>query len=81
LDNLFKIPPLHPKINFVYLSKLKSKVMTQFEENHPEQLKLFLNKLNELVDEFHPNIYLLDGVFKGIQTIEIAILDELNRDK
>jgi hypothetical protein len=55
--------------------------MTQFEENHPEQLELFLNKLNDLVDEFHPNIYLLDGVFKGIQTIEIAVLDELNRDK
>jgi hypothetical protein len=55
--------------------------MTQFEENHPEQLRLFLSKLNDLVDEFHPNIYLLDGVFKGIQTIEIAVLDELNRDK
>ena len=55
--------------------------MTEFEENHPEQLKLFLTKLNELVDEFHPNIYLLNGVFKGVQTIEIAILDELNKDK
>jgi len=55
--------------------------MTEFEENNPEQLKLFLTKLNELVDEFHPNIYLLNGVFKGVQTIEIAILDELNRDK
>ena len=55
--------------------------MTQFEENHPEQLKLFLSKLDKLVDEFHPNIYLLNGVFKGIQTIEIAVLDELNRDK
>ena len=55
--------------------------MTEFEENNPEQLKLFLTKLNELVDEFHPNIYLLNGVFRGIQTIEIAILDELNKDK
>jgi hypothetical protein len=55
--------------------------MTQFEENHPEQLELFLSKLNDLVDEFHPNIYLLDGVFKGIRTIEIAVLDELNKDK
>jgi hypothetical protein len=24
---------------------------------------------------------LLNGVFKGVQTIEIAILDELNKDK
>jgi hypothetical protein len=55
--------------------------MTEFEANNPEQLKLFLTKLNELVDDFHPNIYLLNGVFKGIQTVEIAILDELNKDK
>ena len=55
--------------------------MTEFEENNPEQLKAFLEKLNRLVDEFHPNIYLLNGVFKGVQTIEIAILDELNKDK
>ena len=55
--------------------------MTKFEENNPEQLKEFLKQLNELVDEFHPNIYTLNGVFKGIQTIEIAILDELNKDK
>ena len=55
--------------------------MNEFEENNPEQLKAFLECLNRLVDEFHPNIYLLNGVFKGVQTIEIAILDELNRDK
>ena len=55
--------------------------MTEFEKNNPEQLKLFLTKLNELVDEFHPNIYLLNGVSKGFHIIEIAILDELNKDK
>jgi hypothetical protein len=55
--------------------------MTELEENNQEQLKAFLEKLNRLVDEFHPNIYLLNGVFKGVQTIEIAILDELNKDK
>ena len=55
--------------------------MTEFEENNPEQLKAFLTKLNELVDEFHPNIYLLNGVVRGFHTIEIAILDELNKDK
>ena len=55
--------------------------MTQFEENHPQQLKEFLTKLNDLVEDYHPNIYLLNNVFKGIRTIEIAILDELNRDK
>jgi hypothetical protein len=60
---------------------IKEKHMTEFEKNKPEQLKLFLAKLDELVDEFHPNIYTLSGVFQGIQTIEIAILNELNKDK
>jgi hypothetical protein len=55
--------------------------MKEFEANNPDQLKLFLAKLDELVDEFHPNIYLIDGVFKGIQTIEITISDELNKEK
>ena len=55
--------------------------MTQFEENHPQQLREFLTKLNELVDDYHPNIYLIDGISKGLMTIEVAISDELNRDK
>jgi hypothetical protein len=53
--------------------------MTQFEENNPKQLKEFLTKLNELVDDYHPNIYLLDKVFQGVRTIEVAIIDELNK--
>tara|TARA_R110000868_G_scaffold361545_1_gene623509 strand:- start:327 stop:494 length:168 start_codon:yes stop_codon:yes gene_type:complete len=52
----------------------------ELSENNPKQLNEFLTKLNELVDEYHHNIYLLDGVFKGIQTIEIAILNELNKE-
>jgi len=55
--------------------------MTKFEFNNPTRLKEFLKQLNELVDEFHPNIYTLSGVFQGIQTIEIAILNELNKEK
>ena len=55
--------------------------MKNFSENNPEELKAFLNKLNELVEDFHHEIYLLDDVFKGIKIIEIAILNELNRDK
>ena len=55
--------------------------MTEFEENNPEQLKAFLTKLDELIEEYHPNIYLLDGVFRGVRLIEVAVLDELNRDK
>ena len=55
--------------------------MTEFEENNPKRLKEFLERLNRLVDEFHPNIYLLDEVFKGVRQIEVAVLDELNKDK
>jgi len=55
--------------------------MNEFEKNHPKQLNEFLKQLNSLIDEFHPNIYLLNDVFKGVQIIEIAILDELNKDK
>ncbi len=55
--------------------------MSEFEENNPEQLREFLKRLNELVDEFHPNIYLLDKVFVGLGKIEVAISDELNKDK
>ena len=55
--------------------------MTEFEENNPKQLNLFLKELNELVDKFHPNLYLIDKVFKGVIDIEIAVLDELNKDK
>jgi Holliday junction resolvasome RuvABC endonuclease subunit len=55
--------------------------MTKFAENDPERLKEFLLKLDELIEEYHPNIYLLDGVFIGVRKIEVAVLDELNKEK
>jgi Holliday junction resolvasome RuvABC endonuclease subunit len=53
--------------------------MTKFDENNPEQLKEFLRKLNEIMDEFHPNIYTIDKVWRGFTIIENAISDELNK--
>ena len=53
--------------------------MTQFEENNPQQLKEFIKQLRILVDDYHPNIYTLDGVFEGVDKIEQAIKDELAR--
>jgi hypothetical protein len=53
--------------------------MTEFEANNPEQLKLFLTKLNKLVDDYHPNIYLLEDVSKGINLIVIGIVTQLNK--
>jgi hypothetical protein len=58
------------------LGELKEKL---YREISKEGLIEFHTKLNDLVDEYHHNIYLLDDVFKGIQTIEIAVLDELNK--
>ena len=52
--------------------------MTQFEENNPEQLRKFISELRKLVDEFHPNIYLIDDVFEGMDMIEQAINKKLN---
>lgn len=47
--------------------------MTQFNENNSERLKQFLKEFNDLIDEFHPNIYLLDGVFEGVEKIEETV--------
>jgi hypothetical protein len=55
--------------------------MTQFEENNPEQLEEFLVKFRMLIDEYHANIYLMDTLFVGARIVEMAILDELNKDK
>ena len=55
--------------------------MTQFEENHPHQLKEFIRQLRILTDEFHPNIYTIDGVFEGIDKIEEAIESELAKQQ
>jgi hypothetical protein len=60
--------------------KSVKEVMKEFEENNPEQLKLFLTKLKYLVDDFHHNIYLLDGVFEGIELIDKTIKKQLNKE-
>ena len=54
--------------------------MAKFIEKDPKQLQEFLNKLNQLVDEFHPHIYTMDELFEGVRKIETSILDELNKN-
>lgn len=53
---------------------------SEFSENNPVQLNEFLIKLNELVDDYHHNIYLLDGVFEGIELIEKTIKKQLTKE-
>ena len=59
------------------LGELKEKL---YKEIKNEKLKEFHTKLNELIEEYHPHIYLSDDVFKGFRIMEIGILDELNKE-
>ena len=61
--------------------KLKIEVMTEFEKNHPTRLIGFLKGLEDLIDEYHANICLLDEVFEAKMKIEVAISDELNKNQ
>ena len=35
----------------------------------------FLEKLNRLVDDYHHYLYLIDGVFDGVKSIESSIYE------
>ena len=58
------------------LGELKERVYNNLQK---KDLQEFHSKLNDLVDEYHHAIYLIDNIFKGISTIEVAVLDELNK--
>jgi hypothetical protein len=60
------------------IGELKERVWNNIHKN---DLKEFHSKLNDLVDEYHPHIYLIDDVFRGLDIIGIGILNELNKDK
>ncbi len=64
--------------HFRVMLKNKQNSMSQFEENNPEQLRKFLTEFRMLIDEYHPNIYTMNDLFRGVHLIEIAILDKLN---
>ena len=55
--------------------------MTEFEENNPERLQEFLDKLNELFDEYHPNLYTNDVVCFGINIVIDAVREQLGHYK
>ena len=56
-------------------------VESEFEANHPGRLKEFYAKFNDLIEEYHSNLYLMNDVFKGANVIEIALLNEFNKAK
>jgi hypothetical protein len=51
--------------------------MSKYKENDVERLKLFLIDLENLIDEYHPNIYMLDSIFKNVKAIEDDIQKEI----
>jgi hypothetical protein len=51
--------------------------MNKFAENNPERLKAFVFQLNELIDEYHPNLYLIDEVYDGVNMILDGIKKKL----
>ena len=55
--------------------------MTEFEANNSTRLKAFLKQLNELVDEYHPNLYGNYGVYDGLDMIITSIEYQLDKDK
>jgi hypothetical protein len=51
--------------------------MNKFAENNPQRLKEFAIKLNELYDEYHANIYLIDEVYDGLNVMLDGIKKKL----
>ena len=56
---------------------------SEFETNKPERVKSFLRELDDLVEEYHAELYLSDEVFAGIETVKNAAMAalEMNESK
>jgi hypothetical protein len=63
---------------FSYCTHIPPK--TQFDIEYPNKLQEFLDKLNELTDEYHANIYMLENVWVGINIIDKTIKKELEEE-
>ena len=42
--------------------------------NSPARIDQFIDKLDDLIDEYHAELYLKDGVFTGMEAVKIAAL-------
>jgi hypothetical protein len=49
---------------------------SEFETNKPERVESFLKELDDLVEEYHAELYLSDEVFAGVEAIKIAAMAE-----
>ena len=60
---------------FLWTTKSES-VKTQFEINKPKRINEFIEKLNELYDEYHAELYLNNDIFNYINMIVAKAIDE-----
>jgi hypothetical protein len=51
--------------------------MNEFDQNHPQELQKFLTALHHLIDDYHHEIYLIDGIFEGYGKIVKSVVDEI----
>ena len=54
---------------------------SEFETNKPERVKSFLRELDDLVEEYHAELYLSDEVFAGIETVKNAAMAALKMNE
>jgi len=47
---------------------------SEFEKNTPGRINQFVSKLDDLLDEYHAELYLKDDVFTGLEAIKRAAL-------
>lgn len=51
--------------------------MSEFDQNHTQELREFLDKLHHLIDDYHHEIYLNNDIFEGYGKIVKAVVDEI----
>ena len=47
---------------------------SEFDRRTPERIEQFIDKLDDLIDEYHAELYLKDGVFTGLEEMKSAAL-------
>jgi hypothetical protein len=51
---------------------------TEFDTNKPARIESFLRELDNLVQEYHAELYLNDELFEGIEAVVNAAKEEIN---
>jgi len=52
---------------------------SEFDVNKPSRIESFLRELDDLVEEYHGELYLNDEFFAAIDNVKSAAKDEMGR--